>query len=83
MLEGAPVGALDGTERRRQRPTAAANQTAPDSGKTQAHTDQHGLLSNAYTSKVVSLSPTGAGKTHDKKAADEADLVSPVNRTLD
>ena len=24
-----------------------------------------------------------AGKTHDKKAADEADLVYPVNSTLD
>ena len=41
------------------------------------------LLINEYTSKVVYLSPTVAGKTHDKKAADEADLVYPVNSTLD
>jgi hypothetical protein len=33
------------------------------------------LLINEYTSKVVYLSPTVAGKTPDKKAADEADLV--------
>jgi hypothetical protein len=83
MLEGAPAGALDGTERRRQRPTDATKQTAHYRGKKQAHTDKNVLLINEYTSKVVYLSPTVAGKTHDKKAADEADLVYPVNRTLD
>ena len=83
LLEGAPAGALDGTERRRQRPMDAAKQTAHDSGKKKAHTDKTVLLSNEYTSKVVYLSPTVAGKTHDKRAADEADLVSPVNSTLD
>lgn len=83
MLEGAPAGALDGTERRRQRPTDAAKQTAHDSGKKKAHTDKNVLLINAYTSKVVYLSPTVAGKTHDKKAVDEADLAYPVNSTLD
>jgi hypothetical protein len=83
MLEGAPAGALDGTERRRQRPTDPRQQTAHDSGKKKAHTDKNVLLINEYTSKVVSLSPTVAGKPHDKKAADEADLVYPVNSTLD
>ena len=83
MLEGAPAGALDGTERRRQRPTEAAKQTAHYSGKKKAHTDKNVLLINEYTSKVVYLSPTVAGKTHDKRAADEADLVYPVNSTLD
>ena len=82
-LEGAPAGALDGTERRRQRPTQAAPQTAHDSGKKKAHTDKNVLRINEYTSTVVYLSPTVAGKTHDKKAADEADLVYPVNSTLD
>jgi hypothetical protein len=83
MLEGAPAGAMDGTERRRQRPTDAAQQTAHDSGKKKAHTDKNVLLINEYTSKVVYLSPPVAGKTHDKKAADEADLVYAVNSTLD
>jgi hypothetical protein len=32
---------------------------------------------------VVYLSPTVAGKTHDKKAADEAALAYPLNATLD
>jgi DDE superfamily endonuclease len=83
MLEGAPAGALDGPARRRQRPTDAAKQTAHYSGKKKAHTEKNVLLINAYTSKVVYLSPTVAGKTHDKKAVDEADLVYPVNSTLD
>jgi hypothetical protein len=74
-LEGAPAGALDGTARRRQRPPEAAQQTAHDSGKQTAHTDKHVRLSNADTSQVVSLSPTGAGKPHAKKAVDEADRV--------
>jgi Helix-turn-helix of DDE superfamily endonuclease/DDE superfamily endonuclease len=83
MLEGAPAGALDGTERRRQRPTDAAKQRAHYSGKKKTHTDKNVLLINEYTSQVVYLSPTVAGKTHDKKAADEAGLVYPVNSTLD
>ena len=32
---------------------------------------------------MIDLSPTVAGKTHDKKATDEADLLYPVNSTLD
>src|SRR5215470_19026901 len=83
MLEGAPAGALDGTERRRQRPTEASKQTAHYSGKKKAHTEKNVLLINAYTSKVVYLSPTVAGRTHDKKAADDADLVYPAHSTLD
>jgi hypothetical protein len=81
--EGAPAGALAGPERRRQRPTDASAHTAHDSGKKKAPTDKHVLLVNAYTSNVVSLGPTVAGKTHDKQAADEAQRVYPVNATLD
>jgi hypothetical protein len=81
--EGAPAGALDGTERRRHRPTAAAQHTAPSRGKKQAHTEKNVRLINAYTSTGVSLSPPVAGKTHDTRAADAATLVSPVNSTLE
>ena len=77
--EGAPAGARDGTERRRQRPTEAAQHTAHDRGKKKAHTDTHGLLSHEYTSQVVYRRPTVAGTTHDQRAADEADRVSPVH----
>ncbi len=82
-LEGAPDVAMDGTERRRQRPTNAAKQKEHYSGKKKAHTDKNILLVNEHTSKVVYLSPTVAGKTHDKKAADEAEIAYPTNATLD
>jgi hypothetical protein len=75
--------ALDGTERRRQRPQDAARQTAHYSGKTKAHTDKNLLLVNESTQQVIYLSPTVAGTTHDKRAADEAKMTYPSNATLD
>jgi Helix-turn-helix of DDE superfamily endonuclease/DDE superfamily endonuclease len=83
VLEGAPATALDGTERRRQRPTDAQLQKEHYSGKKKTHTDKNLLLVNELTHKVVYLGPTLAGKTHDKKAADEARLAYPTNATLD
>jgi hypothetical protein len=82
-LEGAPAEALDGTARRRQRPTDASQHTAHDRGKKKAHTEKNLLLVHAYTSTVVYLGPTVAGKMHDKQAADEAQRAYPVNATLD
>jgi hypothetical protein len=81
-LEGAPDGVLDGTERRRQRPTDAAQQKAHYSGKKKTHTDKNLLLVNEHTTKVIYLGPTVAGKTHDKKAADAAQMCYPTNATL-
>jgi hypothetical protein len=83
ILEGAPETAIDGTERRRQRPTDAQLQKEHYSGKKKAHTDKNILLVNEMTGKVVYLGPTEPGKTHDKKAADEAEMVYPTNATLD
>jgi hypothetical protein len=82
MLEGAPQGAIDGTERRRQRPTDLLLQREHYSGKKKAHTDKNLLLVNEMTGKVAYLGPTVAGKMHDKKAADEAKIVYPTNATL-
>jgi hypothetical protein len=81
--EGAPALAIDGTERRRQRPTDATQQRAHYSGKKKAHTDKNILLVNEHTGKVVYLGPTVAGKTHDKKAAEETPITYPPNATLD
>ena len=81
-LEGAPAVILDGTERRRQRPTDAAQQKEQYSGKKKTHTDKNLLLVNEHTTKVVYLGPTVAGKTHDKKAADAAQICYPTNATL-
>jgi hypothetical protein len=82
-LEGAPAVALDGTERRRQRPVDPTKQQEHYSGKKKTHTDKNLLLVNEHTSKVVYLGPTIAGKRHDKKAADEDQIAYPVNATLD
>src|SRR2546421_2288416 len=80
-LEGAPDMAIDGTERRRQRPTNAAQQQEQYSGKKKTHTDKNILLVNEHTTKVVSLGPTVAGKKHDKKAAEE-EMAYPTHATL-
>ena len=82
-LEGAPDMAIDGTERRRQRPTDAAQQQEHYSGKKKTHTDKNILLVNEHTTKVIYLGPTVAGKTHDKKAADQGEIAYPRHATLD
>ena len=56
-LAGAPNLAVDGTERRRQRPRDALKQKTHDSGKQKTHTDKNILLSNEHTRKVVYLGP--------------------------
>jgi Helix-turn-helix of DDE superfamily endonuclease/DDE superfamily endonuclease len=83
LCESAPAGAIDGTERRRQRPPDAQRQKEHYSGKKKTHTDKNILLVNELTSQVVYLSPTVAGTTHDKKAADKAEMTYPINATLD
>jgi hypothetical protein len=83
LCEGAPAGVIDGTERRRQRPTDAQRQQEHESGKKKTHTDKNILLVNEITRKVVYLGPTVADKTHDKKAADEAAMTYPIHATLD
>ena len=83
VQESAPDLAIDGTERGRQRPKDAALQKEHYSGKKKAHTDKNILLVNESTGKVLYLSPTVAGKTHDKKAADAAGIIYPVGTMLD
>jgi hypothetical protein len=83
VWEGTPALALDGTERRRQRPTDSTRHKAHYSGKKKAHTDKNLLLVNETTRTVVYLGPTMPGKTHDKKAADEATLTYLTKATLD
>jgi hypothetical protein len=82
VCEEAPELLLDGTERRRQRPQDATQQRDHYSGKKKAHTDKNLLLVNEHTGKVAYLGPTIPGKTHDKKAADEAQLSFPAGATL-
>jgi hypothetical protein len=80
---GGPDLAIDGSERRRQRPKDHAKQTTHYSGKKKAHTDTNILLVKENTKKVVYLRPTVAGKTPEKKATDDAQIAYPHNATLD
>src|SRR5438105_13716271 len=70
-LAGAPNLAVDGTERRRQRPRDAVKQKAHYSGKKKTHTDKNILLMNEHTGKAVYLGPTVPDNTQGKQAVDE------------
>jgi hypothetical protein len=65
-----PNLAVDGTDRRRHRPRAAAMPKDHDSGKKKPHTDDNLLLLNAHPGQVVSLGPPLPGKRHDKQAVE-------------
>ena len=47
-----------------------------------AHTDKNVVVVNSHSRKVAYLSPTQAGKKHDKKVADEATISYPPHATL-
>jgi len=82
VSEGGPDLVIDGTERRRQRPKDPQHQRESYSGKKKCHTDKNILLANTHTTKVVYLSPTEVGKTHDKKMVDEQPIAYPSGATL-
>ena len=82
-IEGGANLAIDGTERRLQRPSDPIKQREKYSGKKKAHSHKNIVLVNENTKRVVYLSPTVDGKKHDSRAAKEAAIVYPVNATLD
>lgn len=47
-----------------------------------AHTDKNLLIVNTQTGRVLYLSPTVPGKTHDKKMADQQPIRYPTATTL-
>lgn len=65
---------LDGTERPVQRPKDAEKQKEHYSGKKKRHTRKH-ITGSTRTKRVILLSEARAGKIHDKRQLDEADLV--------
>lgn len=73
---------IDGTERRRQRPTNPEKQALHYSGKKKTHTDQNVVIANTKTKRVGYLSGTYPGKTHDKKIADSEAIVYPRESTV-
>jgi hypothetical protein len=73
---------IDGTERRRQRPKNPEKQALHYSGTKKAHSDKNVLIVNTRTKRVGYLSQTYAGKTHDKKIADNERIAYPRQATL-
>jgi hypothetical protein len=69
--------AIDGAERRRQRPKDKKEQKKYYSGKKKAHTVKNNVVVHTESRKVLYLSKTVEGKKHDKKLADEEGLTFP------
>ena len=77
-----PDFTIDGTERRRQRPKNPEKQVLHYSGKKKTHSDKNVVIANTTTTRIGYLSPTYAGKTHDKKIADAEPIVYPRGAKL-
>lgn len=73
---------IDGTERRRQRPKSPEKQTLHYSGKKKVHSDKNVVIVHTRSRRVGYLSPTHAGKTHDKKVADQEQIAYPRQAVL-
>jgi DDE superfamily endonuclease/Helix-turn-helix of DDE superfamily endonuclease len=73
---------IDGTDRRRQRPQSPEKQALHYSGKHKTHCDKNVVVVQVRTKRVGYLSQTYAGKTHDKKIADQEALCYPPNTIL-
>ena len=73
---------IDGTERPIRRPLDGQRQEQHYSGKKKRHTVKNNLITDKRTRKVKGLSPTVEGKIHDKKLADDQEIVYPPGSTL-
>ena len=71
----------DGTERPIQRPKNQEMQATFYSGKKKRHCVKNNVVVNRQA-KIMLLTPTCEGKKHDKKIADETDLVLPEGSSL-
>jgi hypothetical protein len=80
--EAEPRLIIDGTERRRQRPKNPEKQALHYSGKKKTHTDKNVVIVTLPRKRIDFLSPTCAGKTHDKKIADREGIVYPPGAIL-
>ena len=68
---------LSGTERPVQRPKDAEKQKEHYSGKKKRHTRKH-ITGSTRKKRVILLTQARAGKIHDKRQLDEADLVGNI-----
>ena len=75
--EGEKEVAIDGTERRRQRPKDNEKQKEYYSGKKKTHTIKNNIVVTVEGRKISYLSGSYEGKKHDKKICDDEDLTFP------
>lgn len=68
---------FDGTERPVQRPQDPDQQKEHYSGKKKRHTRKH-ITGSTRKKRVILLTKARAGKVHDKRQLDEADLVGNI-----
>jgi len=80
--ETGPRLIIDGTERRRQRPTNPEKQALHYSGKKKTHTDKNVVIVILPRIHIGFLSHTCVGKTHDKKIADNEAICYPPKAIL-
>jgi Helix-turn-helix of DDE superfamily endonuclease/DDE superfamily endonuclease len=80
--EEEPKLIIDGTERRRQRPKNPEKQALHYGGRKKTHTDKDVVIVNASSQRIGYLSPTCAGKRHEKQIAEEAGIAYPRNAVL-
>ena len=73
---------IDGTERPIQRPKDKKRQREFYSGKKKRHTVKNVVITDRRTRKIKALSRTRAGKTSDKRTADEEDYHFPARSKL-
>jgi DDE superfamily endonuclease/Helix-turn-helix of DDE superfamily endonuclease len=73
---------IDATERRRQRPKNPEKQALHYSGKKKTHTDKNVVIVSIPDRRVGFLSPTYAGKTHEKTIADREGIAYPPDTVL-
>src|SRR4051795_1875689 len=80
--EPEPRLVIDGTERRRQRPKSPEKQALHYSGRKKTHSDKNAVVATVQRNRIGFLSRTCAGKTPDKKIADEEGISSPPGTVL-
>jgi hypothetical protein len=73
---------IDGSERRRQRPKSPEKQALHYSGKKKTHSDKNVVITGVQSQRIGFLSQTYAGKTHDKKIADQESISYPPGTVL-
>ena len=74
--------AIDGTERKRQRPVDQQQQNTFFSGKKRSHAVKNNIIVHPDSRKVCYLSRTVEGKKHDKKICDEEGYTFPAHSIL-